>query len=85
MVEDKNGSESKAETLYSKVIPKMTKDGKSQVGSHLIEVKIFEGHKFLQITQEKFAFADKPAKKTWVTIDPADKEIKEALTEAYKK
>jgi len=39
MVEDKNGSESKAETLYSKVIPKMTKDGKSQVGSHLIEVK----------------------------------------------
>lgn len=86
MVDDKNDSETEkvSETLFSKVIPKMTKDNKSQVGSHLIEVKTFEGHKFIQITQEKFAFGNQPAKKSWITLDPANDELKKALSEAFK-
>ena len=76
--------ESKSETLFSKVIPKMNKSGTSQVGSHLVETKTFEGHKFIQVTQEKYAFGNIPAKKSWVTINPEDDELKKAISEAYK-
>lgn len=86
MVDDENGSTNgdESETLYSKVIPKMNKAKTSQVGSFLIEVKTFAGHKFIQITQEKFAFGNQPPKKSWVTLNPDDKDIKDALSEAYK-
>ena len=91
MVETKQkDDESQSESLYKKVIPKMNKAGSRQVGSHTIELKSFDGHIFIQITQVKEAFGNpgmegyKPAKTTWITIDPKEKEIKEALAQAYK-
>jgi hypothetical protein len=86
MGEEKNENE----VLYSKVIPKFTSDGTRQVGSLKVEVKLFNDNKFVQLSQRKEAFgrpgsADyKPAKDTWVTINPEDKSVKDALMEAFK-
>lgn len=86
MVENENeSSEPKSETLFKKLIPKMNKAGSMQVGSMTVEVKTYDGSKFIQLTQVKEAFGDRPQKKTWITMNPDDKEIKEALSEAYKK
>ena len=80
-----------SETLFTKVIPKMNKSGSRQVGSMKIEVKTFEEFKFIQMSQTKEAFGQvgsdeyKPAKETWVTFDPKNKEIKDALSEAFKR
>ena len=84
-------SEEVSETLYTKVIPKMNKAGSRQVGSITIEVKTFAGAKFIQLTQNKSAYGFqgspgyKPEKNTWVTFDPSNKDLKDALSEAYKK
>lgn len=80
--EVKDGGESK--TLYSKPINKFSKSGRV-VGSLLIETKVFGENKFIQITQEKSAFGDKPASKRWITFDPNSSEIQDALREALKK
>lgn len=81
---DKTEDTSKSEEIYTKTIPKMTRDGAHQVGSLLIELKVYEGYKFVQITQEKLPFGDKPGKTSWVTLDPSDKRVREALSEVFK-
>lgn len=90
MVDDKNDSERQSETLYSKVIPKFNKAGSRQVGSMTVETKVIDGSKFVQLTQHKEAFGSpgsegfKPAKDSWVTFDPSDKALKDAIAEAVK-
>lgn len=79
---DENKAQS--ETLYSQVINKLSKNGRV-VGSMAVETKIFDNYKFIQLTQDKSAFGNQPAKRSWVTIDPSNEEIKKAISEAYKK
>jgi len=87
---DKNETASDSKTLLTKVIPKMNKAGSRQVGSMKIELKEFEGYKFIQMSQHKEGFGQsgssryRPTKDSWVTFDPNDKAIKEALQQAYK-
>lgn len=77
------------EPLFLKVIPKVSGKG-VQVGWLKIEVKVYDGNKFAQITQRKEAFGSpnsptyKPAKETWITFNPSDDEIKKALGECFK-
>jgi hypothetical protein len=81
----------KSETLFTKEIPKMNKAGSIQVGTYRISTKIYNENKFIEIYQKKNSFGGvntpnyRPEKQAWVTFDPADKRIKEALQEAYKK
>jgi hypothetical protein len=87
MVDEKTSEtkeEAQSETLFSKVVDKTNKAGNA-VGRYTIEVKTFDGFKFVQITQEKFAFGSTPAKRSWVTFDPDNKDLKDALSEAFKK
>lgn len=78
---DKKETESK--TLFSKVVNKLASNGRV-VGSMTIEVKTFDGHKFIQLTQEKASYGNQLGKRGFVTFNPAEKEIKEAIFEAYK-
>ena len=89
-MEDNKDNDSESKTLYSKLIQKMNKAGTRQVGALKIEVKEFEGYKFVQITQRKESFGTpgttthRPAKETWVTFDPKNDEVKKAFQEAFK-
>lgn len=85
---DENTAQS--EVLFSKIIPKMNKSGDRQVGNLKVETKVFDGYKFIQLTQHKEGFGMpgssnyQPPKDSWVTFDPKNKDIKEALLEAVK-
>lgn len=89
MVDD-NKSEDLSAVLFNKTLPKMSKDGSRLVGSLKVEVKTFEGYKFLQLTQVKEAFGIagtdgyRPQKVSWVTLDPSNKEVIETLEAAFK-
>ena len=76
-------NEVQTEVLYSKSIPKISKKG-MPVGSLKVETKTFNDSKFIQLSQEKYPFGDKPGKRAFVTIDPSDKSVREAIAEAYK-
>lgn len=67
---------------FSKVIPKMNKAGNVQTGAMLVELKEFEGVKFIQMTQTKEAFKQTPAKKSWITFDPGNRAYVDAVLEA---
>jgi hypothetical protein len=85
MVETQEKAPVKSEVLYGKLVPKLNKAGSREVGSMSIELKSFEGIKFIQLTQHKQAFGDKPAKDQWVTFDPTNKAIIDAILEASSK
>jgi hemerythrin superfamily protein len=78
--ESANTSEDK--TLFSRSVHKKMKDG-SIAKSWNIQSKVYQGHKFIQIEQEKKSFGNKPGSVNRLTLDPANKELREALTEAY--
>lgn len=72
-----------SEILYSKTINKFSR-GNKIVGSLTAQVKIIGKIKFIQLTQEKQPYADSPYKKSSITLDPTDKQVKEMLSEAFK-
>lgn len=84
-----NDEKKEFETISSVTVPKVSKANK-QVGSHVIDVKSFDGNKFIQITQNKDAFGNpnspkyKPASSSSITLDPKNKKVMDAIAEAYK-
>jgi hypothetical protein len=85
-----NTNKNKFETLFSKVVNKTGKDG-TVYGSRSVKVKSVTGedgksNKYIEITQEKRKFLNGQTTVTskTLTLDPKDKEFKEALAEAYK-
>lgn len=80
MTEEKT-KESK--TLFSKVVHKKLDNG-AITQSHTIEAKEFDGTQFIQITQDKMPFGNQPAKRSWITLDPKNNELKSAIIDAFK-
>lgn len=75
----------KSEVLFSKVINKLGKSG-AVYGSIAIATKIYDGNKFIQITQEKVKFVNgqRTIKTSSITLNPKDEEVKKVLLEAFK-
>ena len=71
--------------LSSEIISKYTQDGRKQIGSLSIEVKICRGFKFIQITQEKYALKGQSPKNSCVTLDLMNPKIKDSLLKALEK
>jgi hypothetical protein len=72
----------KSETHFSKVVNKFSKNG-AVIGSYTIEFKAVDENKFIQITQDKSAFRDKPPVHRFITLDPNNQELKDVLTEVF--
>jgi hypothetical protein len=73
-----------SETFFEAVINKVSKGGRV-VGSYAVAVKSIDGGvKFIQITQDKSAYGNKPARRTSITLDPKNDELKKAIIEAFK-
>jgi hypothetical protein len=77
------------EPIFKRVIPKLNKAGDRQIGSISVELKEFESYKFIQITQVKESFGYpgseiyKPGKTTWITLDPTDIAVQQAIQDCY--
>lgn len=82
--EKQKNQENEAKTLFSQKIDKMNKDGTRMVGSYLVETKIFNDVPFVMVTQQKFAFGNQPAKKSWITFNPKDEDLLSALQTSVK-
>lgn len=83
MPEENNQEEPESKTLYSKVVHKTLRNGAISQ-SHTVEVKKFGEATFMQITQDKMPFGSQPAKRTWITMDPKNEELKSAVAEGFK-
>lgn len=79
----------KSEVLFSKVINKSSKSGR-HVGSLTVSTEVFDETKFVKIKQVKEAFGTpntagyKARSEQWITFDPDNEEIKDALEEAMR-
>lgn len=92
MTETKIGSEdfsviddSKPESLLKPVVVnKYNRDG-APTQTWTVTKEQFKGNVYGKITQVKYAFGTNPGKTASITLDVSNKELKEAISEVFKK
>lgn len=81
MINQNRGS-GETKVLSTKVINNEGKYGR--VNSAItIEVKEYNGHKFIQLTQDKYPYGNKPASRTSLTLNSGNDNLKQSLIEAF--